>query len=218
MCGRFSFFDVDKIQDRFGTVNTLEITPSFNISPGANTAVITRHSPNKVELMKWGLIPYWAKDPKIGAKMFNARAETITEKPSFKRAIRHQRCLVPVNGFYEWKREEDDRGNKGEKGDKGNRGKNIPYFFRLKNEPIFALAGIYDIWNDPEGRPIYSFAIITTTANKVMAPIHERMPVILRREDEEKLLGEGLGGLEILGLLKPYTNSDFIVEKAEPLD
>jgi len=228
MCGRFSFFDVEKIHDRFGTVNTLEITPSYNISPGANTAVITRHSPVKVELMKWGLIPFWAKDPKIGAKMFNARAETIMDKPSFKRAIKHQRCLVPVNGFYEWRHEEDYidsrlRGNDREK-------QSIPYLFRLKDEPIFALAGIYDCWYDPKQRPIYSFAIITTTANKVMAPIHERMPVILRREDEKGWLEEveelgelpskfsegnllDKGTLGVLELLKPYEGKDLVVEE-----
>ena len=152
--------------------------------------IITMNSPKKVEMMKWGLIPHWAKDPKIGYKMINARAETVAEKPSFRNAFKKHRCLVPASGFYEWKRTD---------------GKKQPYFIHEKKEPIFAMAGLFEIWNNPVGEEIRTFTIITTEANSLMAKIHDRMPVILDEKNEDTWLQ---GEMEdIKKLLKPISSS-----------
>jgi putative SOS response-associated peptidase YedK len=199
MCGRFAFWETESFKERFKTVNSLVFAPSYNITPGFSVPVITRHSPNQGELMKWGLIPFWAKDPRIGFKMINARSEEIEVKPSFRKPIRSQRCIIPANGFYEWKKLSLEK--KPEK---------IPFFIKLKNERVIGLAGIYDIWKDVTGRETKSFAIITTAANKIMSDIHDRMPVILKEKDEELWLESSTAFNTILGLLKPYPSEEMI--------
>jgi len=128
-------------------------------------------SPEKgrqLDLIKWGLIPSWAKKMSIGNKMINARSETVTEKPSFKTSIRKRRCLIPADGFYEWKK---------------SKGKSNPYYIRMKEDEAFAFAGLWDAWKSPEDKIIETFTILTTSANDLLKPIHERMPVILHPED-----------------------------------
>lgn len=141
-----------------------EFVPSNNVSPGQLVPVVTDLVTRNVEMFKWGLIPAWAKDPKIGYKMFNARAETLTEKPSFRVPLARKRCLILADGFYEWKLE----------GDKKN-----PYLFTLKDRAPFTFAGLWDTWKDPEGRLVNSCTIITTRPNNLMVLYHDRMPVIL---------------------------------------
>jgi len=170
MCGRFGLYLESGIFRRFDIEDTsVEIPLSYNIAPGMTSFVVTRNSPNKEELMKWGLIPPWAKDVRIGFKMINARAETILEKPSFRNPFKTKRCLVPFNCFYEWKQDGKVK---------------IPYLFHDKEHKYLSFAGLYEIAHDADGNEIKSFTSITTKANKTMGGIHERMPVILSPEEE----------------------------------
>jgi putative SOS response-associated peptidase YedK len=191
MCGRFSFSPLAKIiEDRFDVkVDKTRYKPRYNSAPSQNLAVISNLNPGELSFYRWGLIPFWAKDKNIGNKMINAKAETITEKPSFKNSLKHKRCLVLSDGFYEWKTL-----NKKEK---------IPYRITLQNNGLFAMAGIWDSWKDEEGNLINSFAIITTTSNKLMENIHARMPVILEQKEENNWLTESNSDF-LLSLLKPF--------------
>ena len=151
---------------------------------------------NRVEFRKWGLVPFWAKDPIIGHKMINARAETLTQKPSFKHLIKSRRCLVPSSGFYEW-----------EKIDK----RKAPYFIGIKDIKMFSFAGLYDNWKDNAGNELKTFTIITTDANNTLKPIHNRMPVILEKEFEEKWLDIKTQDFDsLLEALKPYPDNKMI--------
>lgn len=193
MCGRYAIVLVGDgtLQRRFSLEERIdEPQPRFNVAPTQTLPVITRNSPNRVEMMRWGLIPSWAKDASIGSRMINARAETVAEKPAFRRPLRTQRCLVPATGFYEWKRDGDRK---------------APHFIHLPDEPLFAFAGLYDIWRNPEGQTVKTYTILTTEPNAVMAGIHNRMPVILRREDEDEWLDPTNTEPEhLLPLLRPY--------------
>jgi putative SOS response-associated peptidase YedK len=170
MCGRFvrstNIRDLGKIFDTEDVLSQLD--PSYNIAPTQPIAVIMVDGKRKLVSMKWGLIPHWAKDPEIGSRMINARAETIDEKPSFKHPLKRHRCLILADGFYEWKTEDK---------------KKYPSYIHLKSSKPFAMAGIYDSWQSPTGEVITSCSIITTEANEFMKQIHHRMPVIINPED-----------------------------------
>lgn len=189
MCGRYSFaIDDELIKERFGvSVRSAIYKARYNCAPSQELAVISNDHPDEVQFFRWGLIPFWAKDVSIGNKLINAKAETITEKPSFKNAFRKRRCLVPADGFYEWKK---------------NPAK-TPYRITLNSGAPFAMAGIWERWNDGEGELIHSFSIITTKPNELMAPIHDRMPAILLPEDEKRWLYDSSETI-LLELLKPY--------------
>lgn len=178
MCGRYVLYSGEKIYEHFEVVNHSEkLTENYNVSPGQYAPVITRSEDgNTVLLMRWGLVPHWAKDDIIGYRMINARAETINQKPSFKTAFEKRRCLVPANGFYEWKKE----GNK-----------KTPYYFKNDQE-IFSFAGLFENWIDKDGKSLNTFTIITTQPNGLMSNYHDRMPLILSSEWERKWLDEGL--------------------------
>jgi putative SOS response-associated peptidase YedK len=195
MCGRFQLSIKGKdISERFNTEVFDEIhKPSFNCSPTQMLPVITDLNPHKISLLHWGLVPSWTKDLRIGNKNFNCRAETINEKPSFREAFRRQRCLIPANGFYEWKTGTVKQA----------------YRFHLKNEALFALAGIWDSWQKPDGSFLHSFCIITTEANPLMAPIHHRMPVILPREIETRWV-YSTDSKQLLEFLKPYPSDEMV--------
>lgn len=193
MCGRFSLtVNEAELNEFFETAGgDAPYEARYNCAPTQMLAVITNEKPRQLSYFRWGLIPGWAKDPSIGNKMINARAETITEKPSYRTALRARRCLVPADAFYEWK----------QNGDK------VPYRIYLKNSRLLAFAGLWDRWRTPDGNEISSFTIITTGANRFMQPIHNRMPVILRREDEQLWLGSD-NAAELLELLRPYPDEE----------
>jgi len=189
MCGRFSLTTDEAIlNERFRLAGGIEpYVARYNCAPTQNLAVITAEEPRRLHYFRWGLIPFWAKDEKIGNRLINARAEGIEEKPSFRHAFRQRRCLVPSDGFYEWKNEN---------------GK-TPYRIMLRTKQPFAMAGIWETWKQPGGKAIFSFSIITTVANQLMKSIHERMPVILPQEMEDAWLRND-NIKELLEMLKPY--------------
>lgn len=190
MCGRFSFSPLSKIiEDRFDVKVDQQYKPRFNCAPSQNLAVISSNSPNEICYYRWGLIPFWAKDSKIGNRMINAKAETITEKPSFRNSFKRKRCLVLSDGFFEWK--------------KINAKEKIPYRIYLKDEAFFSMAGIWDTWKNDNGELINSFSILTIGPNELMENIHQRMPVILDRKNEHSWLGESTTE-ELQGFLKPF--------------
>jgi putative SOS response-associated peptidase YedK len=194
MCGRLAFFEPQALKARYGIKKVPIVTINYNFAPGMSGPVVTRQSPKKIKLMKWGLIPSWVKEVKTSYKMINGRAETILEKVSFRKPFSSQRCLVPANGFYEWQRENGKQA----------------YYFSLRNQQIMSFAGLFDIWRGAENEPVYSFTILTVSANKLMKPIHDRMPVILKKELEEKWLDNNQPAEELIKMLKPYQEADLI--------
>jgi putative SOS response-associated peptidase YedK len=170
MCGRYTFVDVKEIYERYQVNNRVDgLAPRYNVTPGSLMPVILKQSPTRIKVMKWGLVPAWAKDPQIGYRMINARAETIMEKPTYRKAFQTQRCLVPANGFYEW-----DHSTKPGR----------PYYFTIKEEMIFSLAGLFDKWIDAEQKEWWTYTIMTTAANNSVNSVHIRMPVVVSRQDE----------------------------------
>jgi len=171
MCGRYTRKEqIEALLDVLKAVIQCDLTPRYNIAPSQMVACVRNAPENEHRecvLLKWGLIPSWAKDPSIGYKMINARAETVAEKPSFRKAFQHQRCLVIADGFYEWQREGKAK---------------QPYYIRFKDSRPFAFAGLWESWKDKtngDGTQIDSCTIMTTEANEFMQSIHHRMPVIL---------------------------------------
>ena len=191
MCGRFSFSPLAKvIEDRFDVKVDHNYKPRYNSAPSQNLAVISNQDPDNLSYFRWGLIPFWAKDPKIGYRMINAKAETITEKPSFKNPFKRKRCLVMSDGFFEWKKiSEKDK---------------IPYRILMKDESLFSMAGIWDSWKNEQGELINSFSILTIGPNELLKNIHIRMPVILKEEDEKTWLGDTQSDV-LQSLLKPFS-------------
>lgn len=195
MCGRFSQAnDKEEIKNEFPFIDQgfddLVLTPRFNIAPSQDhTVIINDDGSYKIRMFRWGLIPSWSKDVKIGYRMINARAETIEEKNSFKKPFRKQRCLIPADGFYEWKRKE--------------RKTKIPYRFIMKDRSIFSFAGLWEKW-DKESDPLYTFTIITTENNELMKPVHNRMPVILPEANRKIWLDPESNEAELKELLVPY--------------
>lgn len=193
MCGRYTItIDADKAREDLGIVQMpADYTPRFNVAPTQPIAVVADANTRAAEWMRWGLIPSWAKDPSIGSKLINARAETVNEKPSFRAAFAKRRCLILADGFYEW-----------QKG-AGTKGRSQPYYFRREDGKPFAFAGLWEFWKSPEGEPVRSATIITTAANDLVKPVHERMPVMLSGDALWAWL-EGASESELLALLKPY--------------
>jgi putative SOS response-associated peptidase YedK len=166
------------------------MTSRYNIAPTQPVAVITNDDPKTLTFHRWGLIPSWAKDMKIGNQMINARSESVQEKPAFRSAFKRRRCLIPSDGFYEWRKEGSDK---------------IPMFIHLKDRLIFAMAGLWEIWHSGEGDEIRTCTILTTEANSFMETIHNRMPVILRKEDYDFWLSpDEQPALALQALLKPF--------------
>lgn len=192
MCGRFTrTTNLIDIANEFGVEEiTADLDPSYNIAPTQQVAVILTDDTKRLVQVRWGLVPSWAKDISIGNKMINARAETITEKASFRNAFKKRRCLVVADGFYEWQRVGTSK---------------QPVYIHLKGGKPFGFAGLYEFWKSPEGEQVVTCAIITTTANKLMEPIHERMPVIIPKEDENRWLDpQTADPAALTKLLKPY--------------
>lgn len=179
MCGRFAFYSPSEAATAlFGVSAPVEVQPRYNIAPTQFIAAIRNDENRERELvmLRWGLVPFWAKDPSIGNKMINARAETVAEKPAYRAAYRHRRCIVLADGFYEWRKEGDVK---------------TPHFISLASGDPFALAGLWENWTAKEsGETLQTTTLITTAANDFMTPLHHRMPVIL----ESNTAGEWLAG------------------------
>jgi putative SOS response-associated peptidase YedK len=191
MCGRITLYTEEKqLEDRFQITLDFSISKRYNIAPTQSVLGITKENgERKAKLFRWGLVPFWAKNIKIGTKMINARAETLQEKPSFRHLIKRKRCLIVSNGFFEWKK---DGNNK------------QPYFIQVHNGKPFAFAGLWDTWKQDD-QTISTCTIITTTPNDLMSELHHRMPVILDSEKEEVWLDETLTDVEyIKSLLTPF--------------
>ena len=193
MCGRFVLItDLSAIARDFIVPNvSVSFSASRNVCPGDQIlAIVRRGNHNAIALFQWGLIPGWCMDPSIGAQLINARAETIIEKPSFKNAFANRRCLIPADGFFEWKKE----GNK-----------KIPYYFFLKSGKPMVFAGLYERWIAPDRKPVDTCTIITTAANDLVAPIHDRMPVIVPKEAQSLWLDMTIKDpSKLQDILKPH--------------
>ncbi len=208
MCGRFTLLSpADALAEAFGGKASDYPPPSYNIAPTRLVAGIRAgEGGREVALFRWGLIPSWAEDPGIGNRMINARAETLAEKPSFRQHIRSRSCLVLADGFYEW-----SRGSRGQGSRSRGREARQPHYVTLKARRPFAFAGLWERWSGPEG-PIESCTIVTTQANRLLRPIHDRMPVILRPEDHALWLDLGTTRTEAVeGLLQPYRDEEMTV-------
>jgi putative SOS response-associated peptidase YedK len=209
MCGRFTLTaTVDQLIDRFDVEFFLEqeeYLPSYNVAPSQSVlAVINNGSHKRMGFLRWGLIPPWAKDMSIGYKMINARAETLSEKPSFRNAYKNKRCLIVADSFYEWKRIDSKT--------------KTPMRIKLKSDELFAMAGLWESWKSPEGKTIYSCSVITTQPNELVQDIHDRMPVILKPEDEKNWLDPSISDTSKLQpLLKPLEPSLMEAYEVSPL-
>lgn len=196
MCGRYTLATSANFKKRFGIFGDIpKIGVSYNISPSTYNPVIIRNSPNRIVMMKWGFIPQWSKDNKF--TLINIRKETLLEKPYFQKILMSARCLIPADGFYEWKKVNlegyDER---------------IPYYIQLANHATFSFAGLYSILSDAEGKSIYTYAIITCPPNNAMKTIHNRMPVIIDAENEETWLEQETENVDKLSkLLIPFENT-----------
>ncbi len=192
MCGRYSLIFIDDLGKRFRIFDPmLGIRSHFNVAPSQMVPVIvSQHGKAGMVMMQWGLIPRMTRDPKISMHPINAKGETLTERPLFSNLLRSHRCLVPASGFYEWKKE-------------GTR--KIPFYIHLKSAPLFSIAGLYDVWYDANATAHPTYTIVTTAANELVAPLHNRMPVILKREDEDRwLTGDAPAPDEMKKMLGPY--------------
>jgi len=172
MCGRFTLtVDTQSIQRAFNLDSADGwLGPRYNIAPSQQTPVISNRDPGKLSFMKWGLVPSWAKDPKIGYRMINARSETAAEKPSFRTAFKRRRCLIPADGYFEWAKQGK---------------KKTPMYITHAERDLFAFAGLWESWKQPDESWLHTCAILTTRANEKIEPIHHRMTVILEPQDYE---------------------------------
>lgn len=191
MCGRYTLVKkAEEVAKRFKVEVGAHYKPRYNAAPTQLLPVITADAPEGLSWFYWGLIPAWSKDKAISQKLINARAETVEDKASFRNALKQRRCLVPADGFFEWK-------------PVSKKGK-IPYRITLMNEALFAFAGLWEEYEDDEGDTVQTFTILTTQANSTLENIHERMPVILSREAESLWLNKFSSQEELKQVLQPY--------------
>ncbi len=192
MCGRYTLATTpQELNLRFALAQPPPAAlRAYNAAPQLVMPIINGSVPRQIEPMQWGLIPAWAKDRSLAFKTINARAETVAERPAYRAAFRYRRCLVPASGFYEWA--------------KAPHGKQ-PYFIHLPDEPLFAFAGLYDVWHSPDGSELRTYTILTCAPNRLMASLHHRMPVILPRAAEAVWLDpHETRAAAVLPLLQPY--------------
>lgn len=194
MCGRFTLIRLEEFTDLFPWIRAPDgpVPPRYNIAPSQLVAAVLNDPEPRINFLKWGLVPSWAKDPSIGNRLVNARAETLSDKPSFRGALRRRRCVLPADGFYEWKVESDGKTR-------------TPYYITVDDGRPFALAGLWETWQGPGGAELRTCTIITTAPNALMRSIHERMPVVFDEEAMRRWLVPGevdLGALR--ELLVPY--------------
>jgi putative SOS response-associated peptidase YedK len=196
---------MNTLQATFPWLNIPEgMAPRYNIAPSQPVAVVPNDGKNTLDFYVWGLVPFWAKDPKIGNRMINARAETLAEKPSFKSAFRRRRCLVLADGFYEWRRKPNASGSK-------STGAKTPMYIKMTSGEPFAFAGLWETWNAPDGSQLISCNIITTEPNELVSQIHNRMPVILPTTAYQTWLDpHERAPSELSPLLKPYPSNQMV--------
>ena len=202
MCGRYTLTCTPEvIAEAFQLETTPDLLPRYNVAPSQSVVCVRAALPvrnREAVNLRWGLIPAWAGDPAMGVKLINARSETVAEKPSFRKSFRQRRCLVLADGYYEWKREG---------------ARKQPYFIRLKTERPFAFAGLWDRWNNGEGKTIESCVVLTTKPNERLAAIHDRMPVILDPDAYEPWLDPGLqDATRLVTFLAPYSSDAMIAD------
>lgn len=205
MCGRYSLIaDIQELARQFEFDGSgFDNSPRYNVAPTQSVLTVTHREERQAEQMRWGLIPSWAKDASIGNRMINARGETVAQKPSFRNALQRRRCLVLADGFYEW-----------QKAGKAKR----PMRIVLKSGAPFAFAGLWESWRSPEGETVRSCTIVTTAANDLLQPIHERMPVILPRELEDFWLdGDVTDSAALTDVLAPYPDEAMDYFQVSPL-
>jgi putative SOS response-associated peptidase YedK len=204
VCGRYSVILKAKGDSRVAKLlgESLKVG-HYNAAPSQNLPVVTIDKPDTVQFFSWGLQPFWAKDVKSVKRSINARAETLIEKPSFRNLLKSKRCLVPADGFFEWQVTASSK---------------VPHRILLENEEMFSFAGLFDEWTDKNtGEILHTYTIITTDANNLVKPIHNRMPVILSPETEELWLNEHELLDDLLSLLKPYDADKMKAYPVSPL-
>ncbi|MFD3003099.1 SOS response-associated peptidase [Pontibacter toksunensis] len=204
MCGRYSVIPKAKGNSRVSKLLENHLKDAhYNAAPSQALPVVTNKQPNEIQFFSWGLQPFWAKDVKSIKRSINARAETLTEKPTFRNLLKSKRCLVPADGFYEWMATPQGK---------------VPHRILLKNDELFSFAGLWDEWLDRNtGEVLHTYAIITTDANNLVKPIHDRMPVILSPEAEKLWLDEHETQEDLLSLLKPFEADNMKTYPVSPL-
>lgn len=204
MCGRYTIIaKAEEIEKRFNVEVPKAYTPRYNAAPSQILPIITNQNPDGLSFFHWGLIPGWAKDKSISSKLINARSETITEKASFKNAVKQRRCLVLADSFYEWKQS-------------GKKSK-IPYRIFLSSKELFSFAGLWEEYEDDDQNTIHTFTIITTKANEAISQIHNRMPVILEQKNEKSWLDSSIPTEEHIKLLLPYREDQISYHTISPM-
>lgn len=207
MCGRFVLTTpVSALKELFRFPESPNLGPRWNVAPTQDIAAVRREEDgNHLALLRWGLVPHWADDPAVGARMINARAETLADKPAFRSAFRHRRCLIPIDAFYEWTAE-------------GRRKQ--PYAIRRRDRAPLALAGLWESWPGPKGQPlpqaVQSATIVTTAANATLRPLHDRMPVVVAPRDWELWLDPGTPLPMMQDLLRPAPDADLEAYPVSP--
>ncbi len=205
MCGRYTLTaDADAIQLAFNleTVSD-QLQPRYNIAPSQAVPIITNEKSHELTYVKWGLVPSWAKDPSVGYKMINARSETASEKPSFRSAFKRRRCLIPSDGFYEWTKQDKSK---------------VPMYIHLEDNELFAFAGLWEVWQSPDGSELQTCTILTTEPNDLIKPLHHRMAVILEKSDYDTWLDSDEVPTDVLqSLMKPYPQEKMRVYEVSTL-
>jgi len=204
MCGRFTLrAPASVIAEQFRLSAVPPFSARFNIAPTQPVLAVRAAPERELVALVWGLVPSWAKDAKGGARMINARAETLAQRPAFRAALRHRRCLIPADGFYEWP--------------KAGRARQ-PFFYHMIDERPFAMAGLWESWEGAGGGPLETCTIVTTQANELVAAVHDRMPVILAAEDYDRWLdGAVESPEEVVPLLRPYPSQQMRARRVGPL-
>ncbi|MCH6232800.1 SOS response-associated peptidase [Cognataquiflexum rubidum] len=204
MCGRYSLSKSKiELEERFQAEMLVDFKPRFNIAPTQLVPVITSESPKGFSFFYWGITPDFAKNKPVSQKFINAKAETVHEKISFKSSFEKRRCLVPADGFYEWKK-------------LGKKTK-VPYRFTMANNEAFSFAGIWEEYENEKGEINHTFLILTTEPNRLVAEVHDRMPVILKKEDEKKWLDKYSSESNLLKMLTTYSADDMLSYTVSPL-
>ncbi|MGI9291871.1 MAG: SOS response-associated peptidase [Gammaproteobacteria bacterium] len=200
MCGRFAIYSsAGVIVEEFSLTAAPDIKPRYNVAPGQELLVVlSGGAANVPAFYRWGLVPFWAKDPAIGNRMINARSETLTDKPSFRQAFQCRRCLIPADGFYEWQKTSEGK---------------QPWYIRPEKEQLLAFAGLWETWKDTDNNLLHTCTIITRAANEFMQPLHARMPVLLDREEYSAWLNQSASRDELQELLADNTPPVLVADR-----